>query len=102
MSTIPFELNDYEASNLLCLLDALWNSHERGHHELQDFYSGDWVGDVPRKLAAAMLVGGSRFLDHEPNVIFSEKEMPTTREMVARCGVGTMCPHCGCKITKND
>ena len=91
--TVNLELDSYEAANLLSLLDALWNPIQRNRH-LEGFDTGDWIGQVPSKLAAAMLKGGQDFLNYEPNGIPGERT-PTTREMVARCGIGANCPHCG-------
>jgi len=97
---ISLPLNDYEAANLLSLLDAQWNEAQRPNKEgvkrlLEEFNTGDWVGEIPYTLAKAMLTAGPVFLDCQPHPIWQENTMPTTREMVARCGVGVQCPHCG-------
>jgi len=99
VNKISVELSSYEASNLLSLLDALWNNAQRGglERKLQEFNTGDWVGEVPMALVSAMMKGGKEFLDNEPNGVWQE-EMPTTRQMVIRCGIGDSCPHCGSSL----
>lgn len=94
MSELTLKLDSYEAANLLCLLDQLWNGN--GALRLGSFNTGDWIGDVPRKLAGAMLKMGSEFLDHEPNEVWElEDSVLKTREMVQRCALNETCPHCG-------
>ena len=104
MATIKLELDSYEAANLICLLDALYSPHARGpsinengkDRKLQEFNTGDWVGQISPKLAQAIIKGGTSFINTEANQIYQELDQPLTRDILRK--YGSACPHCGLVI----
>lgn len=67
MKTITIELDAYEAANLLWFLKRAWVQVDPMEQQIPCPNSGDWVGQIPTKIQAAMTAAGGEFLTQRAN-----------------------------------